>query len=540
MSATKKSKRRKAVTKTCRKVRIKHSKRTRKVCTTKNKKVAKKKIAKKPVVTTTVTAPIVAGSPVPVPSAAAPPVTTPQEPGPTPPSQPPTAPGLPVYDGAFGVREAQRLLWRAGFGPRPGDVDRLVAMGLDAAVASLVHPSGDARLIGPEPHTEDGAPLSPEDLWGHDHCWWLDRMVRSDQPLVERMTLVWHDWFATSDDKVGNRRQMLAQNATLRAGALGSFADLLQALTVDEAMLVWLDGIDNSKASPNENYAREIMELFALGADRGAYTEDDVRQLARAFTGYQATWTDGVGLHDFRFSTARHDAGTKRIFGRTGAFTPQDGVRLCLEHPMHASFFVTKLWSYFVPTPPDEATQAALQRTYVTGGFAVAPVLEAILTHRDFYEGPAMVVPPVVHAAGLLRSVGRAIDTDAWSWLCDGAGQMLFRPPNVSGWDDGRWLDTSTWRGRWWVAISALRPSQVDPWKPAAYSRTEEPAAAVAAALASLGDPVLTDELRAALEAYARRALPAVVASWQEVPLRAMRFNALRLLIATSSDAHAH
>ncbi|MEA2351398.1 MAG: hypothetical protein QOG86_2339, partial [Thermoleophilaceae bacterium] len=261
-------------------------------------------------------------------------------------------------------RNAERLLWRAGFGPRPGDVEHVVSIGIPAAVHELVYPAGAARLIGPEPSDEDGNALAPFDAWGHDHLWWLDRMVRSNQPLVERMTLIWHDWFATSNDKVGNQKLMLDQNETMRAGALGSFAGLLGALTVDPAMLLWLDGIENRARDANENYAREVMELFTLGAYRG-YGEEDVRELARAFTGWRADWVDGTGWTDFRYDARRHDTDTKTIFGNTGNFDWQDGCRLCLESPFHASFFVTKLWGYFIPTPPDAATQAALQDLYV-------------------------------------------------------------------------------------------------------------------------------------------------------------------------------
>src|SRR4051794_28883138 len=131
-------------------------------------------------------------------------------------------------------------------------------------------------------------------------------MVRSDQQLVERMTLVWHDWFATSNDSVGSARLMIDQNETFRAGALGSFKDLLIAVTKDPAMLVWLNGIDNRRRAVNENYAREVMELFTLGADRGAYTEQDVRQLALALTGWRADWVDGTGWTNFRYD----DTGT--------------------------------------------------------------------------------------------------------------------------------------------------------------------------------------------------------------------------------------
>jgi uncharacterized protein (DUF1800 family) len=416
-------------------------------------------------------------------------------------------------------------------------VERLAAMGLDAAVASLVRPVGVARLVGPEPHDENGFPLAPEDLWGHDAVWWLDRMVRSDQPLVERMTLVWHDWFANSRDKVASARMMLAQNAIFREHALGSFEELLHDITHDPAMLVFLDGIENAVWSPNENYAREVMELFTLGAGRGAYTEDDVRELARAFTGYAADWVDSMGLVNFRIVDSRRDKGSKTIFGRTGTWDIDDAWRLCLEHPLHASYFVTKLWSAFIPTTPSEATVASLATAYIASGHQIAPVLEAILKHPDLYSGPSMVKAPAVYAAGLLRESGRYVDTDLWSWLLQMAGQQLFFPPNVAGWDEARWLDTSTWRGRWYVAAFALRNASIDPWDGAhPYSTTETAAQALTAALAYLGNPSLSPELRAGIATAADTLLPASLADWQQGPYRAMRQNALRMLIATCSD----
>lgn len=473
----------------------------------------------------------------------APPVAVLAQPLPTPPAAvvpppatPPPAPSVP-QQGSFGVAQAERLLWRAGFGPRPGEAARLAAMGLDAAVASLVYPAGAATLVGPEPHDENGDPLAPQDLWGHDGIWWLDRMVRTDQPLVERMTLIWHDWFANSREKVGSASLMLAQNELFRRHALGSFADLLHGITHDHAMLIFLDGAANSVWNPNENYAREIMELFTLGAGRGAYTEDDVRELARAFTGYRVDWVDGIGFTNFRISDSRRDTGAKTIFGRTGAWGIDDGWRLCLEHPLHASYFVRKLWSAFVAEPPSEATAAALADRYVRGGHQIAPVVEAILKHPDLYAGGSMVKPPVVHAAGLLRETGRFVDTDAWGWLLWLSGQVLFFPPNVSGWDEARWLDTSTWRGRWYLVVYALRGREIDPWDAEhPYSTTETPAEAVARALAYFGDPTLSPEMLVALTTFATTSIPLVLASWERGPYRAMRQNALRMLIATSSD----
>ncbi len=217
----------------------------------------------------------------------------------------------PVYRGHFGKPQAERLLWRAGFGPRPGEAERLARMGLHGAVHHLTHP-GRERLKGPRPHDDNGRALAPNDAWGHDQLWWLDRMVRTRRPLIERMTLVWHDWFATSREGVGPARLMLRQNRLFRTHALGSFATLLREVTCDPAMLLWLNGTDNTRDDPNENYAREMMELFTLGADRGAYTEHDVREQARALTGWDNDWSDNLGPVNFHFDKKRHDTGTKR------------------------------------------------------------------------------------------------------------------------------------------------------------------------------------------------------------------------------------
>ena len=135
-----------------------------------------------------------------------------------------------------------RLLNRAGFGPVPGQAEQLASLGLVGAVQSLTRPSGAAGLHGPAPVDDDGAPIAPADAWGHDHLWWLDRMVRTDQPLVERMALVFHDWFATSIDGVSKQQQMIDQSNLFRSACFGSFLDLFKAVTIDPAMLQWLNG----------------------------------------------------------------------------------------------------------------------------------------------------------------------------------------------------------------------------------------------------------------------------------------------------------
>ena len=437
---------------------------------------------------------------------------------------------MPVYRGQFGPAQAERLLWRAGFGPRPGEAERLAKQGLDRAVRSLTRP-GRERFVGPAPVDDDKRPLAPYDAWGHDHLWWLDRMVRTRRPLVERMTLVWHDWFATSKDGVGSQRLMLNQNKLFRSHFLGSFDALLFAVTRDPAMLLWLSGNENEKDAPNENYARELMELVTLGAKRG-YTERDVREQARALTGFRNDWSEGRGPHNFRFDPRRHDHGTKRVFGRRGRFDWRDSCRLCVRNRSHKSFFVRKLWSYFIPTPPSASTRAALEAIYTRNRYAVRPVVEAILRHPRLHDGPRMTKPPVVFLAGMLRATGRGVDTEAWSWLADEAGQQLFRPPNVAGWDDDRWLDSATFLARWNIAGRVLRPAALKTSSPAPFDAD----ALVKRALAFWGEPALTTDTRRSLHAFAARALADANQTWKRTQYPPLIENALRHLIAVSPD----
>jgi uncharacterized protein (DUF1800 family) len=441
------------------------------------------------------------------------------------------------YAGEFGVAQANRLLNRAGFGPAPGQAEALVAMGMVGAVQSLTRPSGAAVLSGPPPVDDEGHPIAPADIWGHDHLWWLDRMIRSNQPLVERMALVFHDWFATSEGGVSKAQQMIDQSNLFRANCFGSFLDLFKAVTVDPAMLQWLNGDENNKSAPNENYAREMMELFSLGADRGAYTEDDIREQARSLTGWTYEWSAELGSHNFHFEPRRHDTGLKTVYGQTGNWGWEDACRLCVENPYHPSFFVTKLWSYFVGSEPSAATVERLAGLYVSSGLQIRPVLEEILVSPDFYEGPPMVKPPVVHLASMLRAVGRYVDTTSWVWLCSEAGQQLYWPPNVAGWDDTRWLDTSTLRARWNMVDFVLDGISVNAWDSThPYSTTETGPEALTKALASWSNPEMRPEHREELLNFAQRTEGLATASWEKGPYRAMRQNALLQLIGISPD----
>jgi uncharacterized protein (DUF1800 family) len=435
-----------------------------------------------------------------------------------------------VYRGHFGPDQAERLLWRAGFGPRPGEAKKLAKKGLDGAVHALTHP-GRERLVGPRPVDDDKHPIAPTDAWGHDHLWWLDRMVRTSRPLVERMTLVWHDWFATSNEGVDSQRLMLRQNTLFRRHGLGSFEHLLLSVTKDPAMLLWLNGTENERDAPNENYGREMMELFTLGASRG-YTERDVREQARALTGWRNDWDDDKGPVNFRYDLERHDTGTKRIFGKRGRFDWKDSCRLAVHHPKHRSFFVEKLWGYFIPSAPPASTRRKLESLYVRSGFAIRPVVEAILKHPVLYTGPRMVKPPAVYLAGMLRATKRGIDTEAWTWLSNQAGQQLFYPPNVSGWDDDRWLDTATFLARWNIAGRVLRPVVLETDDKAPLDAEK----LLARALAFWGRPRLTPPTKRALKTFAAHAVADADRKWKKEQYPPLIENALRHLIAVSPD----
>ena len=462
---------------------------------------------------------------------------TPPAPGPAAPVPPaPPAPTtvikspIAVYTGPFGPAQAERLLWRAGFGPRPGQAAELAKLGLEQAVLSLTRPTGSAPMDGPTPMDGDD-PLSPYDRWGHDLLFWLDRMVRSRHQLIERLALVFHDWFATSNEAVGSSRFMLDQTNLFRTHGLRNFKGMVRAITQDPAMMLMLDQPSNRKGAINENYGRELMELFTLGADRGAYTETDVRELARSLSGWDYDWSNELGAHNFRWDEQnRWDPGYKTVFAKRGRWTWEDACAMVVDHPKHPSFFVAKLWSYFIPTAPDAGTAAKLEALYKGSGYEIRPVLEAILTSKQLFEGPRMVKPPTVFVAGMLRARKRGISTGAWSWVLPGAGQRLYYPPDVAGWDDKRWLDTNTTLGRWEAVVYALDNDTEEPGSDDYPAET--PAQALAKARAFWGNPVLTAPAIAALNTFAQQAISSTAQPW----LRAQRQNALRQLIAGSPD----
>ena len=467
------------------------------------------------------------------------PVNQPTPPPPSPPANPPRFPSpISVYNGPFGRAQAERLLWRAGFGPSPGWPELLASIGVDAAVESLISPQGAETFTGAEPRTSPGgARSSPRTCSATTTCSGSTGWCAPTSRFVQRMALIWHDWFATSNNEVGSQRLMLRQYELFRGPAgRGSFEQLVREVTMDPAMCIWLNTTDNRRGAINENYGRELMELFTLGADRGAYTETDVRELARALSGWTRSYTDGIGYHSFRFDPGRWDTGAKTVFGRSGHFNWEDAYRMCVHHPMHASFFVHKLWSYFIPVPLPAGEAAALESHYVQSGRQILPVVRAILRHPLLYEGPRMIKPPAVFNAGLLRAVRRAIDTTEWVNLADIAGQRLFYPPDVAGWNDERWLDTSTIRGRWSMVYRVLNDRYVAGASQSSYDRTESPDAALTKAIAFWSGPELTAETRSSLLGFAQTCFTEPSNQTQKSQYRAYRQNALMQLIGVSPD----
>ena len=345
---------------------------------------------------------------------------------------------LQPYAGPFGARTAGHLLRRAGFGGSEADVARTAALGMAGAVDSLLHPAL------PEPDF----PVYPDIALLYDRAkarsstqlWWLDRMLRTKQPLREKLTLFWHGHFATSVQKVPVPA-MAAQINLFRQYALGRFPALLSAVTRDPAMLIWLDNRANAKAHPNENYAREVMELFALGL--GNYTEDDVKEAARALTG----WTIDKDQRA-AFVPARHDDGIKTVLGRSGRHDADDVVAIVVSQPVHQRFLARKLLEFFVYSDPEPELTEALAQVYALSGYDLAKTVGTILRSNVFYSPRAYrAIPksPIEFAIGTLRAIGAETVPPNLIYQLARMGQEPLNPPSVKGWDGGpAWINTST------------------------------------------------------------------------------------------------
>ena len=272
--------------------------------------------------------------------------------------------------------------------------------------------------------------------------WWLYRMLHSPHPLLERCTLFWHDHFATSFAKVSKLDLMFGQNRLLRRHALGKFEPFLQAVSRDPAMLVWLDSSKNVKGKPNENYAREIMELFSLGV--GNYSERDIREAARAFTG----WATFNGRYEF--IATQHDDGTKTVLGQTGKLNGDDVVRILMKQPACARFLVGKLFAEFISETerPPEKLLAPLVERFRKSNYDVRDCVATMLWSNLFFSRHAYrarIKSPVEFVVATLAAFDARVGQESLALAMQGMGQELFAPPSVKGWDGGKaWLNTAT------------------------------------------------------------------------------------------------
>jgi uncharacterized protein (DUF1800 family) len=338
--------------------------------------------------------------------------------------------------------------------PRVGHLYRRAAFGathaeLEAGLKAGPEALTDQLLKGGPGLTEFDAEMAPlaqnvaryNDA-AHLRSWWLARMLHSPHPLQEKITLFWHNHFATSYAKVQNARFMLGQYELLRRHSLGRFSELLRAMSSDPAMLIWLDGRDSKKGSPNENYGRELMELFSLGI--GHYTEKDIREAARAFTGWEIQGPKSV------FNAKQHDGSAKTVLGQTGNWYADDIVRVCLEQKSAAPFLVGKLYRFLLSemVAPTPELLAPLAQQFRASDYDFGALVKTMLSSNLFFSSLAYrtcIKSPVDFVLNIVRGLEGKTGATALALSLEQLGQNLFSPPSVKGWDGGKsWLNGQT------------------------------------------------------------------------------------------------
>ena len=384
----------------------------------------------------------------------------------------------------FDAVKAAHLLNRAGFGGTASEIGKALELGPAKAVDWLL----DFGNVPAAKQGKDVPDLSSIDGYGVDYretlrrvaagktpqekmalrmklqrangeairatvAWWLRRMAYGPHPLQEKLALFWHGHFTTSDKDERSATYMWRQNELLRANGAGNFRAFARAISRDPAMLDYLNNNSNRKQHPNENYARELMELFTLGI--GNYTEPDVKEAARAFTGWAH---DG---DDFIFRRGQHDDGTKNFMGVTGNLNGDDVIDVILSKPACGRFVAGKLFRFFAHDEPDDSLVNALGRQLQQNNYELRPTLRTILTSRAFY-GPvaigSQIKSPIQLMLGTIRQVGLEMPPDGGLlYALREMGQVPFQPPNVRGWPGGRmWINTSTLLARYNTATRLL------------------------------------------------------------------------------------
>ena len=371
----------------------------------------------------------------------------------------------PVHTG-WQPEAAAHLLRRAGFGGTPEDAEVLAAAGLEGAVDRLL--TDDGRGLPSPPATDpaeqarrrdlrrkrrDNAPMAlaqagafkreTRETFDALRFWWLECMRTGSACVREKLTLFWHGHFATSQTKVRFNHLMLVQNETFRRLGTGPFRELCAAMVKDPAMLVWLDGRESRAKAPNENFAREILELFTLG--EGNYTEEDIREAARCFTGWVVDPENGESM----FVPLRHDDGRKKLLGKSGKFGAEDAVDIICSQPHCAEFLAANLWEFYAYPQPAPDLVRSLAAHYRKNNLRTGELLREIFTHPEFYSTRAratQIKSPVQWMVQAARETGRQLLPSGMALpLAAELGQNLFMPPSVKGWDGGTaWINSAT------------------------------------------------------------------------------------------------
>ncbi len=360
--------------------------------------------------------------------------------------------------------DARHFLNRTGFAASVADIDAYAGLTRAQAAEKMVAAARDVAVTPPPSWVKE--PIVPaskiRDMTQEERQaelrmnneralelreWWFREMLTTPSPLTERMTLFWHNHFATSQQKVRLTKLMYEQNVLLRRNAMGNFGYMLRQIARDPAMLIYLDNANSRREQPNENFAREVMELFTMG--EGHYSEQDIKEMARAFTGWSVDRETG----EFLFRRAIHDPGTKTIFGKRAFFEGDQALDLILRRPETAQFITRKLWKEFVSPTPDAAEVNRIADIFRDSGYNISKLMKALLTTDAFYAAEnraTLVKSPVEFVIGTMKQFD--IQTpNLRPFVISSAllGQNVFAPPNVKGWPGGEnWINTATLLGR--------------------------------------------------------------------------------------------
>ncbi len=358
------------------------------------------------------------------------------------------------------------LLRRFGLGASEAELDYYLKDGLNGAIDKLLEYSDvdEGFDVEVEKFANQNGQIQPQAVG----AWWTLRMIATQRPLQEKMTVFWHDHFATSASKVQNGLTMHQHNEVLRANATGNFREFLTEISKDPAMLFWLDNQFNVKGKPNENFAREVMELFTLGVDN-RYTETDIKEAARAFTGWSIGRVGNRGprpSQGFVFRPNQHDRGDKTVLGKSGPLTGEQVIDLLCEMPETSEYITKKIWEWFAYPNPDDFLITRIARKFQSENLSIKSLLKEMMKSSEFYSNKAeraIYKSPVdftvvsLRQLGVAQVLGEAMAgnpenlrakvqpvTIAYQSMKNMGMHLLF-PPDVAGWETGpSWITSAT------------------------------------------------------------------------------------------------